>query len=133
MSLAKMNLPIYDIHYTLVKGREGVKRIAETSKAHADFAEQALSAPVSGITVMMPDEIEGFGEAFVVLNTSDLGVIAHESYHLAIDLIYWVVGEEPSYQHQETLAHVSEFLFRQIAREMGHGLPATIHDVKLDV
>lgn len=133
MSIATLNLPIYDIKFTVVKGKEGLKKIAEASAFHAGFVSEMLSESVSGLTVMAPDGVDGFGEAFVVLNTRDLGVIAHEAYHLAIELIYWVVGEEPSYQHQEQLAHVSEYLFRQIAREMGHDLPATIHDVALDV
>jgi len=133
MSIATLNLPIYDIKFTVVKGREGLKQVAAASKFHAGFVKDMMSAPVSGATLMAPEGVDGFGEAFVVLHTTDLGVIAHEAYHLAIELIYWIAGEEPSYKHQEQLAHVSEYLFRQIAREMGYDLPATIHDVTLDV
>lgn len=133
MSVVTLNLPIYDIKFSVVKGKAGLEQVASASEFHAGFVEQMMSAPAAGATLMAPDGVDGFGEAFVVLHSSDLGVIAHESYHLAIELIYWVVGEEPSYQHQEQLAHVSEYLFRQIAREMGHDLPATIHDVALDV
>lgn len=133
MSIATLNLPIYDIKFTVVKGKEGLKQIAAASKYHAGFVKEMMSAPVAGVTLMAPDGVDGFGEAFVVLHSRDLGVIAHEAYHLAIELIYWIAGEEPSYKHQEQLAHVSEYLFRQIAREMGHDLPATIHDVALDV
>lgn len=133
MHTAIINVPIYDIRFALVKGEKGLAEVASTSSFHAGFVKDVLSKKVAGMVHMAPNGVSGFGEAFVVLHTRDLGVIAHESYHLAIELIYWIVGEEPSYQHQEQLAHVSEYLFRQIAREMGHDMPASIQEITLDV